>query len=55
MEAQIVLPSVNLHTISFDVLIMFDVQIKMHKMEFAFRFFVRVKLVGLIWIESVQE
>lgn len=41
------LPFLNLHSISFSVLIMLDVQIKMHKTEFAFRFFVSMML-GLI-------
>ena len=47
MDPQIVLLFLNLHTVSFNVLIMLHVQIKMHKTEFAFLFFVSMKL-GLL-------
>lgn len=47
MEPHIVLSFLNLHIVSFSVLIMVGVQIKMHKTEFAFCFFMSVKL-GLL-------
>jgi hypothetical protein len=47
MDPQIILLFLNLHIISFSVLIMLDVQIKMHKTEFVFHFFVSMKL-GLL-------
>jgi len=42
-----VLLFLNLHSISFSVLIMLDVQIKIHKTESDFRFFMSMK-VGLL-------
>ena len=51
MAPHVVLSFLNLHIISFSVLIMVGVQIKMHKTEFVFHFFVSVRPGLILWDE----